>query len=440
MGANQFKVPWKQKKQSYLLASYINHPPHSSSSFICNKPQIIINHDGLYSLLIPQPKHINNEVDDDIMKEIRFENVVVISPSINDENEERVDEKVTHQIQQALDNQLSIVLTPGIYKLSATIHIRHHNQVLFGLGYATLIQPPTQTTPCVAIAKHVTGFRMFGLVLLDRISSIHLSKEKENEGKSHFLRKTTLSSLSQPKQSSLNTQSSQSQSKIDKEVKEHHNDHHKAKSFNKGVNFAKKTSTKVSSNVFKLSSTKTTTTSTIKTTKTVKTTKKIQPSIDSLEPTHLIAPLLYLGDDNVMTKKKKQNQDDDDNDDDDERVRERKEGGECIGSSDVTHIVLSDLMIINNKCTATSESKDEDDLTLVSINSDHVIIDNLFMKTAKESEQSVFLKGNGNSIFLYDITVKTNRDFSDQHILSGVSKSQPPPLHNDVQTDSSCEA
>ena len=56
---------------------------------------------------------------------------------------------VTEEIQSALDSGLDVVLSPGVYHLSRALRIEHPDQVLLGLGLATLVAPdyfPTYPT------------------------------------------------------------------------------------------------------------------------------------------------------------------------------------------------------------------------------------------------------------------------------------------------------
>lgn len=67
-------------------------------------------------------------------------------------------------IQEALDDGKDIVLCPGIYTLSATIAMRYPNQILYGLGLATLVAP-TDGSPCIQVYPRVPGVRIAGIML-----------------------------------------------------------------------------------------------------------------------------------------------------------------------------------------------------------------------------------------------------------------------------------
>lgn len=68
------------------------------------------------------------------------------------------------KIQKALDHGKDIVFSPGIYYLSSSLKIKHPNQVLLGLGYATLIAP-TNGSPCIHVLNNVPGVRIAGIML-----------------------------------------------------------------------------------------------------------------------------------------------------------------------------------------------------------------------------------------------------------------------------------
>lgn len=71
----------------------------------------------------------------------------------------------THRIlQKALDDGKDLVLSPGTYRLGASLVARHPNQVILGLGYATLIAPE-DGSPCINVLPHVPGVRIAGVML-----------------------------------------------------------------------------------------------------------------------------------------------------------------------------------------------------------------------------------------------------------------------------------
>jgi len=67
-------------------------------------------------------------------------------------------------IQKALDQGKDVVLSPGIYALKETIQIRRPNQVLLGLGLATL-EAPLDGSACIHVSSGVPGVRVAGIML-----------------------------------------------------------------------------------------------------------------------------------------------------------------------------------------------------------------------------------------------------------------------------------
>jgi hypothetical protein len=67
-------------------------------------------------------------------------------------------------LQKALDQGKDLVLAPGIFLLSHSLEVKHPNQVVLGLGYATLVAPPNGS-PCIRIHSGVPGVRLAGLML-----------------------------------------------------------------------------------------------------------------------------------------------------------------------------------------------------------------------------------------------------------------------------------
>lgn len=74
------------------------------------------------------------------------------------------DEMITNQIQGALDAKKDVVLCPGIFFLTKPLIVKHPNQVILGLGLATLVAPQ-DGSPCIRIEPHLAGVRITGLVL-----------------------------------------------------------------------------------------------------------------------------------------------------------------------------------------------------------------------------------------------------------------------------------
>ncbi|KAL7464314.1 hypothetical protein ACHAXS_004651 [Conticribra weissflogii] len=74
-------------------------------------------------------------------------------------------------LQKALDQGKDLVLAPGIYHLSSSLEIKHPNQVILGLGYATLIGP-SDGSPCIYIPPQIPGVRIAGVMLEASVLSV----------------------------------------------------------------------------------------------------------------------------------------------------------------------------------------------------------------------------------------------------------------------------
>jgi hypothetical protein len=93
-------------------------------------------------------------------------------PQVSGEGEESRDfsnvklakaDEPTAAIQAALDEGKDVVLAPGIYYLDRTLEIKKENQVLLGLGLATLVAP--KGAPCIQVASNTPGVRIAGVML-----------------------------------------------------------------------------------------------------------------------------------------------------------------------------------------------------------------------------------------------------------------------------------
>lgn len=73
------------------------------------------------------------------------------------------DNEPTANIQAALDEGKDVVLSPGIYYLDRTLEVHKDNQVLLGLGLATLVAP--EGSPCIHVAPGTAGVRIAGVML-----------------------------------------------------------------------------------------------------------------------------------------------------------------------------------------------------------------------------------------------------------------------------------
>jgi hypothetical protein len=71
---------------------------------------------------------------------------------------------VTNTIQQALDQGKDVILCPGIYFLESSIAPTTSNQVILGLGLATLVAPRSGE-PCIRVRDGLPGVRIAGIML-----------------------------------------------------------------------------------------------------------------------------------------------------------------------------------------------------------------------------------------------------------------------------------
>jgi hypothetical protein len=125
------------------------------------KPYVALKEDGIkFELRVPKSTrddkmvsgpHIHGELE-----EVRdFTNVRVVSA---------LEPNATDRIQQALDEGFDVVLAPGVFHLTKTVELRKDNQVLLGLGLATLKSPP-DGSPCVQVTPGTAGVRVAGIML-----------------------------------------------------------------------------------------------------------------------------------------------------------------------------------------------------------------------------------------------------------------------------------
>eukprot|EP00930_Biecheleria_cincta_P016375 TRINITY_DN13343_c0_g1_i4.p1 TRINITY_DN13343_c0_g1~~TRINITY_DN13343_c0_g1_i4.p1 ORF type:complete len:706 (+),score=98.70 TRINITY_DN13343_c0_g1_i4:101-2218(+) len=128
----------------------------ATTPVIAEKPFISIDKVGQYNLQIPQVKFrsvgpsLNSRSG---VKSVAFHNVFVAKSSDS-----------SSAIQAKLDAGLHVVLSPGIYKLSESLTLKQANQVLLGIGMATLVSPH-YGSPCVQVASGIDGVRVAGLML-----------------------------------------------------------------------------------------------------------------------------------------------------------------------------------------------------------------------------------------------------------------------------------
>ena len=124
------------------------------------KPYIAMKEDGIhYELRIPRASrdcnHSGSSFDatGEYVKD--FSQVFVAKAN---------EEGIATKIQDALDDGKHVVLAPGIFELDRSLQVRHDNQVILGIGLATL-KAPTNGSPCIAVAPKTAGVRVAGVML-----------------------------------------------------------------------------------------------------------------------------------------------------------------------------------------------------------------------------------------------------------------------------------
>ena len=161
------------------------------------KPFIVLNNEnGEYELHVPKgttdPKLTSGSHLDDSNNTVRsFSKVKVCKPFLpidDDGNYTEIpdstynditefDEELTSEIQKALDDGKDIVLCAGIFFLTQPLVVKYTNQVILGLGLATLVAPQ-DGSPCIRVLANTSGVRIAGLVL--EASKQSLSTDKSN--------------------------------------------------------------------------------------------------------------------------------------------------------------------------------------------------------------------------------------------------------------------
>jgi hypothetical protein len=160
------------------------------------KPFIVLNTDGEYELHVPNattdPTLTSGSQLDDSNNTVRsFSNVKVCKPFLTTDEDGNyieipdstynnitdADKKLTLEIQEALDDGKDIVLCPGIFFLTQPLVVKNANQVILGLGLATLVAPQ-DGSPCIRVLANKAGVRIAGLVL--EASKQSLSTDKSN--------------------------------------------------------------------------------------------------------------------------------------------------------------------------------------------------------------------------------------------------------------------
>jgi hypothetical protein len=95
-----------------------------------------------------------------------FSRVFVARANVSDPTDDTKtgpDLDVASKINTALNDGKDVVLSPGMYYLSEPIALQHHNQVILGLGLATLVAP-VNGEPCIKVPPRKQGVRVAGIM------------------------------------------------------------------------------------------------------------------------------------------------------------------------------------------------------------------------------------------------------------------------------------
>jgi hypothetical protein len=119
---------------------------------VAEKPFISITDAGSFKLNVPQLRTDSQGVDWGVGEQIDFSEVFVADPNRD----------TAASINAKLDQGLHVVLAAGVYNLSEPLRLNHANQVLLGLGLATLVPRNGQAAIMVG---NVDGVRVAGVLL-----------------------------------------------------------------------------------------------------------------------------------------------------------------------------------------------------------------------------------------------------------------------------------
>jgi hypothetical protein len=124
------------------------------------KPYVSIESSGRYTLNVPavRSSSTGTEWNASSTAQVDFSSVYVTQPLSNATNGDSASD-----INAKLKQGLHVVMTPGIYQLEESLVLVHDNQVLLGMGLATLVASNGQ--PCVVVKAGVQGARVAGILL-----------------------------------------------------------------------------------------------------------------------------------------------------------------------------------------------------------------------------------------------------------------------------------
>uniref|UniRef100_A0A7S4MRK7 Pectate lyase superfamily protein domain-containing protein n=1 Tax=Odontella aurita TaxID=265563 RepID=A0A7S4MRK7_9STRA len=125
-----------------------------------------------FDLRVPAPRRRNAKdgplgadligANDDVRDFSRVK--VAVATVKNNEGKEVPDPDVSAKINEALEEGLDVVLSPGMYRLKESLRMERNDQVILGLGLATLVAP-NDGSPCVRVASRLEGVRIAGIML-----------------------------------------------------------------------------------------------------------------------------------------------------------------------------------------------------------------------------------------------------------------------------------
>lgn len=126
----------------------------ASTPIAAEKPYIVTEADGKFSLVIPPVSAETSGIDHVVLDahHVPFEQVYVADSA----------KDTATSINAKLHAGLHVVLSPGIYQLHEPLELKHDNQVLLGLGLATLVAANRYAAVKVG---NVDGVRVAGVLL-----------------------------------------------------------------------------------------------------------------------------------------------------------------------------------------------------------------------------------------------------------------------------------
>ena len=140
------------------------------------KPFVVLTEDKKWELHVPQSTRdftSGPDIDDTTGDRRDFAQVKVCKMRSDDKDPQdtdayntldQVDERITTELQAALDEGKDLVLCPGTFYLTRTLVMKLPNQVILGLGLSTLIAPQ-DGSPCVRVLANTPGVRIAGITV-----------------------------------------------------------------------------------------------------------------------------------------------------------------------------------------------------------------------------------------------------------------------------------